>query len=505
MGQWPDKFMNITGNDALQNWVAGLDRRAYAVLIGLAIGLIGGVIGLLMTLLEPEIVIGLALAGLAGLYILTNIQAALYSIVALMLLLPFGTFPFSIGFTPTLMDAAIGVFLLIYLLQWMTGRRRTLRLTPVHGLILVYVLWLILAFALGLRHSPITANIARQFLGTLLSIGLAFVIVDLLRDYQILRRLVLVVIVCIGAQTIITIGLYALPDDLANTILNTLGRIGYPVGNVINYVEANPALGERAIGTWTNPNSLGGTLAISGVLIAPQIFARKPVLRYRWLTFLVFALVAIALFLTNSRTSAIAMAGGIGIIALVRYRRFIPIMVLAGGLLFLLPQTQSYIQRLADGFAGRDLATQMRFGEYTDSLRLIGRYPIFGVGFTGTPDIDIYTDVASMYLIMANQIGLVGLGIFLVMIAGVFLYGLQAWYYAKHDIELDSIHLGYHAALLAALANATLDLYFFRINNQASITLFWLTITLALASSRLTLQRQATLDESTVAKPQEVM
>ncbi|MCB9162257.1 MAG: hypothetical protein H6644_20845 [Caldilineaceae bacterium] len=41
--------------------------------------------------------------------------------------------------------------------------------------------------------------------------------------------------------------------------------------------------------------------------------------------------------------------------------------------------------RLLAGFAGEDLATQMRFGEYKDALILIGRYPLFGVGFTGTP------------------------------------------------------------------------------------------------------------------------
>ena len=70
------------------------------------------------------------------------------------------------------------------------------------------------------------------------------------------------------------------------------------------------------------------------------------------------------------------------------------------------------VVRFVEAFTGSDLSTQMRLGEYGDAFRLIQRYPVTGVGFTGTPEIDIYTDAASMYLIMANEIGLVGVGIF---------------------------------------------------------------------------------------------
>jgi O-antigen ligase len=233
-------------------------------------------------------------------------------------------------------------------------------------------------------------------------------------------------------------------------------------------------------------------------MIAPQVFARKPVLRARWLAVIVLALVTLALFLTYSRASMLAFAIGLGVIALMRYRRFIPILLIGALLLLLLPQTQTYVQRFLDAFTAADLATQMRIGEYTDSLRLIGRYPIFGVGFTGTPDIDLYTDVASMYLIMANQIGLVGVALFIVLVASVMVYGLSAWQYAVKDQEFDSIHLGYHAALVAALANAAADLYFFRLEYQGAITLFWLTIALALASSRLVLERAHTSESSVV-------
>lgn len=478
----------MQANDTFRNWLMHIDRRLYAILVGMVIGALGGIIAILFTVLSPVIAAGLVLGALAGVFILMDVYVALYALIGVLFLLPFGTFPYDIGFTPTLLDMVIGAFLLVYLFQWMKHQRQSFDLTPVHVMISIYMLWLGLSFALGLRHSSPTINAIRQFTGTLLSIGLVFVITDLLRDEKALRRLVLVVMIAIGIQAFIALGLYALPDRIAETILIRLSRIGYPDSGVIRYIESNPALPERAIGTWVDPNAFGGVLAVSAVLLAPQIFAVRPVLRYRWLTLLVLGMVVLTLILSFSRASMLAMAIGLSFIAFIRYRRFIPFLIAAAMLMLLLPQTQAYVERFVQAFNNADLATQMRVGEYTDSLRLIQRYPVFGVGFTGTPDIDIYTDVASMYLIMANQIGLVGLTIYLITIGSVFLYGLHSYQYARHNDELASIHLGYHAALFTALVNAVADLYFFRLDFQGPITLFWITVALALASSRLTLR-----------------
>ncbi len=483
--------------NGLQNWVNGLDRRVYAALVGTALGITGGAIALMLAALGPTITFGAVAGLLAGLYVLSNVSAALYGVIAVTVLLPFGTLPFSIGITPTFLDMAMGAFLMVYLLQWMTGQRHGLRLTPIHALVALYVLWLLLAFALGLRYAMPTSATARQFAETLLSIGMVFVLVDLLREPAALRRLVLAVMLAVGAQALVAIGLYLLPDEAAERTLVRLARIGYPNGGVIRYIEDNPELAERAIGTWVDPNALGGILAISAATIAPQLFARRPVLRYRWLTVTVLGVVTLALMLTFSRASMLAFAIGVCFIGLFPgYRKYLALVALGGCLVLLLPQTRDYVERFAQAFTATDLATQMRIGEYGDSLELIGQHPITGVGFTGTPTITLYTDVASMYLIMANQIGLVGVGAFLTLIGGVFLYGWRARQFAQQMPELESIHLGYHAALLTALINATADLYFFRLDFHASITSFWLIVALALASSRLALDEH----ESTVAK-----
>jgi polysaccharide biosynthesis protein PslJ len=472
-------------SNALQNWYTRQNPRTHALIIGISIGVIGGLIGLLLAVAGPTIAIGAVVGALVAIYILTDVSVALYGVIAVVALIPFGTLPFKIGVTPTFLDMAMGAFVVVYLFQWMTGRRQQLQLTPIHALVAVYMLWLILSFALGLRYAPPTSAKLRQFAEALLSIGMVFILVDLLREPAMLRRLMLVFMLAMGAQAVVTVGLYVLPDDLTERLLVRLARIGYPNGGVIRYIEDNPALAERAIGTWVDPNALGGVLAISASMIAPQFFAQKPVLRWRWFTLILLAVVAAGLFLTFSRASILGFAIGLFFIGVMRYRRYIPVLIAGGLLLLLLPQMQIFVERFIQAFTGADLATQMRLGEYSDSLRLISQYPIFGVGFTGTPGINFYSDVASTYLIMANQIGLVGVAIFVLTIAAVFAYGLRAWRLVRNNIELDSIHLGVHAALLTVLVNAVADHYFFRIDFQASVALFWLVVALALTSSHL--------------------
>jgi hypothetical protein len=480
--------------DPVQQWIARLDKRAYALLVGALVGVLGGGIGLLVAVAEPIIAAGVLLGVLLALFIISNVQIALYGIIAIMMLLPFGTFPIRLGFTPSLMDGALGAFVVVYLCQWMVGKRRTFTSTPVHLLILTYIAWLILGFVLGLRWAPPTSTILRGFAETLLAISMTFILVDFLRDPATLRRLVVIILIFAGIQALVAIVLYALPDVTTESILVRLARLGYPDGGVIRYIEDTPALGERAIGTWIDPNALGGVLAIAASTIAPQVFAEKPVLRRRRLAALVLLIITGALLLTFSRASMLAFAAGLVFIGLLRYRKFLAVLILIVATVLVLPFAQPLVERFVDAFTGADLATQMRIGEYTDSLRLISRYPIFGVGFTGTPDIDLYTDVASMYLIMANQIGLVGVGIYGTTMLAVFAYGFGAWRRVRDNPDLNAIFLGYHAALLTALVNAVADLYFFRLDFQASISLFWITVALALASARLA--RESTVENA---------
>ncbi len=494
----------MTELDRLTERILGLQRKTVAILVGVAAGLLAGLVGLAIVGLGPVYAAALVLGTLAGLYILTDLDAALYAVIAVIALLPYGTLPFKIVITPSFLDLALGAFLMVYAFQWMTGRRRLFRFTPVHAMVLLFGLVLLFSFLMGLRHASLTNNILKQFAEMLMAMALAFVLADVVRDEHSLRRL-MQVIVALGAVTAaIGVALYVLPDALTENLLVRLAPFGYPNGGVVRYVEDNPALAERAIGVWIDPNSYGGVLAVLGALIGPQLFNARALGWPRWVVAGALGLVGVALLLTFSRGSMLALGAALGFVAVIRYRRLLWIMLAAAVLILVLPVTQSYVVRLVEGLQFADQASQMRIGEINDALRLIGEYPLTGVGFSGTPTRDLYLGVANLYLTLAGNTGLLGLSIYLLMIGALFTYGLRAWRRPGRIARFEGFWLGAYAAIVAVLVAGIFDHYFFKLEFQASGTLFWLVFGLATATSRLWLAAEEYQDGvdagATVAK-----
>jgi O-antigen ligase len=152
--------------------------------------------------------------------------------------------------------------------------------------------------------------------------------------------------------------------------------------------------------------------------------------------------------------------------------------------LLLLPLAQDYILRFVEGIEGQDLATQMRFGEYRDALSLMARYPLFGVGFAGSPDIDLYLGVASVYLTIGQQMGVLGIVSFLAVIVTVFSYAFFNRSTLREDEIRYPIWLGLHAAIVGGLVTGIFDHYLFNIDFHHAVTIFWLLLGLAVAATR---------------------
>ncbi len=462
------------------------DHRPLALLVGAAIGGLGGLLALLVVVAGPVMAFGAVLGLAAGLYMLTSLHAALVGMIAVIALLPFATFPFDLGVTPTLLDAALGAFLLVYAVQWMSGRRRLLRTTPITPVVLAFIGIMLFAFLMGLRHAPLTSRVLRNVIEMVLSLMLIPVLVDVMRDARALRRAVAAFIVLGALAGAIGIGLWLLPDLTAEAMLNRLGRLGYPVGGVIRYRETSATLlNERAIGTWIDPNAFGGFLMMVGALAAPQVFSRQAVIDRRLAT-LLLGVIGLALFLTDSRGSMIALGSAFVFIAAVRYRKLLLIMLLIAVLMLFMPFTQRYVEKFEAGIRGEDVETQMRFGEYQDALRLIGRYPIIGVGFSGTPAIDLYLGVASTYLTIASHAGIAGLAGYLLLYASVFAYSRQRYAHIRRSAALTDVWLGLAAALVGVLVGGVFDHFYFKIDLfHATMTAEWIVMGLMVAAARL--------------------
>lgn len=460
-----------------------------AILAGGLIGLLTGLTALALVLTEPLIMfVGIVALGI-GLLALTNLSFALVFLVAVGGLLPFGTLPFQVAITPSLIDSALALVLVVYLGQWMTGRRRDLHTVPVQWLFFALILVMVFAFVLGSGHATPTAGTMRRFVAMLANIALALVIVDIVRNEHTLRQIATAIIVVGAIAAAIGIVLWLLPDLTAESILNRLGRIGYPVGGVIHYREnAVVVLNERAIGTWIAPNSFGGFLMMVGALSAPQLLAKRPVTGYRSLAFVLLAVIGVGLFLSDSRGSMLAFVAGTSIIAILRYRKLIwPLLAL---IVFVLvaPPTQAFVTRLIAGFTGADLETQMRLGEYKDALTLIGRYPVLGVGFSAPPDIDLYIGFANTYLTILAHAGMIGLLVYLLTLAGVFGYGYFNRHRVRDNEDLVDVWLGLAAGIIGVLVAGIFDHFYFNIEFQPTTLFFWLFVGLFLAATRIVAQ-----------------
>ncbi len=461
-----------------------LNPTQSALGLGLLAGMTAVMGGIILAFGGPLAAAALMLASIAALIVLRDIEIGFWAVIAVGALLPFATLPFDIGLTPTFLDMALGAVLLVWVIGLVTGRQRTITLAPVTLPLILFIIVAIFAFIFGLNNGPLTPTLLRKFAELLVSLGIVLVIIDYCTSWRRLDRLVKVLLLAGAAASAIAIGLWLLPEDTANTLLNFLTRLGYPGGWVIRYIEENPALSERAIGTSVDPNVLGGFILMIGALAGPQLVAKRPLFP-RWLILIIIGLALVALILTFSRSAMIGLAAGLAFVAAVRYRRLLPYMLVVAITLLMLPMAQGYIGRFIEGFQGQDLATQMRFGEYKDALTLIQRYPLIGVGFAGTPDIDIYLGVANVYLTIAQVMGLLGLAAFFAVIITVFGYAYfnRRWFQAHP--QQDAIWLGLHAALVGGLVAGVFDHYLFNLEFHHAVTAFWIILGLATAATHL--------------------
>jgi hypothetical protein len=477
--------MQNTALDRLRTWLTA-DNPYLAV--GTAIGvatLIGLMTGMLFGYLGPVLALG-AIGGLAvGLLMLRSTDWGLFALIGLICLLPYAAMPIDVGFQPTFIDAVLLALFGVWFVRMVTRTQRTFEISALGPPILAFLLWALITFIVGLSHAPLNVTVLRRFAEVLLAVSLFFMTVNQVRSIQSLEQITATIILAGGLVGFLGVLFYILPGPLTVGILSRLAVFNYPTGSgILRFVEDDPSQPMRAIATSIDPNALGGLLVILTAVAVVQLFADRPVLPRRLIAPLA-GLMGLSLVLTFSRGSMLGLGAALGLVGVLRYRKLLLLIVLVGILLLVLPQTQVYATRFIEGMRREDLATQMRFGEYKDALILISRYPLLGVGFSGTPDIDLYLGVSMLYLLIAEQMGLVGLLIFVIIIGTYFVVTYRAWQQIPQDHVLEGLLLGYQAALAGALAGGIFDHFFFNINFVHRVALFWLVMALGIAAAGL--------------------
>jgi hypothetical protein len=165
---------------------------------------------------------------------------------------------------------------------------------------------------------------------------------------------------------------------------------------------------------------------------------------------------------------------GVLLVGALRFRRIWLLALVAAAGLLLAPPGHDLIARFASGLSASDPATAFRLGEHANALTIIERYPWLGIGFGASPDIDVTAGVSSVYLLVAEQTGLLGLAVYLTVLASVWLSGFFGLRRARRGERLEGVVAGLLAAVTAALVGGLGDHYF---ANQAfphAVALFWL-------------------------------
>ena len=419
------------------------------------------------------------LAVLLGLAIVTAIGwrpwVGIGLFVAVIAVLPFGVIPLPLaGAQLTFVDTLLIATYSAVVMRVLLGGGRLIFGAP--GLALVgFVVIAVAAFVAGSVSSGATPEVIRRF-GKLLASVLFFLIArSLLTTTDRVATLLRWLILAGAIQGAIGAALMALSPLNQLTVLTRLSAIGYPASDVLRYVPGpNDTYSDeiRAIGTSVDPNVFGGTIMLALALIVVQWASPRPVFP-RWVLIGLALPTALGVLLSLSRASWLGLAAGLLLIGVLRYRRILVLGLVGGLALLISPPGEAYVARLISGFSIADRATAFRVGEYANAFTLLQRYPVLGIGFGQSPDIDVTAGVSSVYLLVAEQTGLLGLALFLVAVGVVCAIGVRGLRHAR-DPFAEGLCAAFLAALVAALVAGVLDHYF---ANQAfphAVALFWL-------------------------------
>lgn len=404
--------------------------------------------------------------------IAVDVRAGLWVVLAIAVLLPYAVIPVKVVITPPLLELVGLSVLAVWLLQLFLRRDVVI---PSHPVLLGFIVFLavtLFAFVLGIGRGY-TTQTYHDYTKFLVSSSLFFVAWSSLRILHDFRWMTVVFLVVTSAAALLGLVLYAGGPDFTLAVLARLVPYGYPTSRIVRFIEDDPAKPMRLTSTSVDPNSFAGLLALAFVVGVAQFVARRPVVP-RWLAAGASVVSGFALLLTYSRAGWLGAAFGLGVVALVRYRwLFLPGgLGLVGAILF--GVGEGFFQRLWQGLTLQDRATQMRLEEYRTALAILREYPAFGVGFGQAPTVELWTGVSSIYLLVAEQMGLLGLVTFLLVVIGILGIGWRALRQAVWD-ERSDLLLSWFSAQAAALLIGLFDHYYVNISFPHMVALFWLT------------------------------
>ncbi len=212
------------------------------------------------------------------------------------------------------------------------------------------------------------------------------------------QALAAVITTAAAAQAMLAIALH-LAGPIGVQILEQLGTAGYPTSGVARFLpdQVTP----RATGLLVDPNVLGVTLAAALPFSLVVIGGGA---RGRALGMIAVLLIGVALVLTISRASWIAASAGLlAWLGLMRPGLAAAATAILGAAVLTAPIEP--FDRIRQGLLAADRSAALRVDEFREALRVIGRFPLLGVGYGAAPHPDIFAGVSNAWLWLAERAG----------------------------------------------------------------------------------------------------
>lgn len=464
-------FPRIATTTPIPAWLVWVLAVTGAVVGGTALGW--------LTAAQGPVAGAVILIGLAGaVVVLSDPRAALWAVIGIVTLLPFGVIPVRVGLTLTLFETVALAAIAVWLLHVVLRRDELISTAGPAAWIALLLVGTLFAFLLGIGHGYTTETF-HNYGKFVLAIALTYVVWNTIRSLGDARRLLTVILLGGASASAIGLTLQLGGPGMTMAVLSRLVPFGYPSSRIVRFIEDDPAKSMRLVSTSVDPNSFGGLLAVVFVLASSQVIARHRVIP-RWLTVPAVALSGAAMLFTQSRGAWVGAAAGLALLALFRYRRLLIPMALGAAAIPVLGIGSHFIDRFAQAVRLEDPATKLRLAEYQNAFDIIRQHPFFGVGFGQAPSVELQTGVSSIYLTIAEQTGLLGVALFVLAVGSVVLHGFRYWR-GRRDTPEGDLSLTLLAALSSALTVGLVDHYFFNISFPHMAALFWILSGLILA------------------------
>lgn len=371
-------------------------------------------------------------------------------------------------------DFPLAALLAILVIDALT-KRKPIEFSSVDVVAIVLIVWTVVSIfnSSEVRLSFFeTMRVAKLYV-------LARVVASSVRGRDDLKAVLLALLLGLIIQSVITVAQYTMGTDL-NLGLFTVGEL------------------RRVSGTVGWPNTLGAYAAtVLSVGIALWMFRING--RSRVLIGIACIAGFFPLLLSYSRGAWISLVAGVGLIVFLGWRgkriqirtaitRMGVIMLLASVVGF--AYRDSITTRLRGINSGMEVLTdRMKLNEV--ALNMIRAEPIFGIGVNTFVDVMVEYDttgisayfpqpVHNVYLLLAAETGIIGLGIFLLLLFVVFREGLQIVWTANSFLAGSVI--GILSGLLVLMVNNLADVH---LKTDVLFAHFWLLIGLVIASRRI--------------------